>query len=134
MFCEKCGKELIGNTKICTYCGSEQTSVVIPPASAAENSLSGTAQYTSAANNFTSTAPEAAIPTDIPTPVTIPKTNLGAYTPPTSITVFPDTNARNEKSASVPKYTLKHLVMCLAAAAVMAIAAGVFAGLYFAAI
>lgn len=36
-----------------------------------------------------------------------------------------------EKPDNKNKYSLKHIVMCLAAAAVMAVVAGVFAGLYF---
>lgn len=72
----------------------------------------------------------------IPTPNTIP--TYGASTP-----VYPVPSANNVpvtqeiKAETAPetkperKYTLGHIMMCLAAVAVMAIVAGVFAGLYF---
>ncbi len=78
----------------------------------------------------------------IPTPNAIPTygTSTPVYpTPP----VYPNPPANTVpitqeiKAESAPenkserKYTLGHIMMCLAAVAVMAIVAGVFAGLYF---
>lgn len=89
----------------------------------------------------------------LPTPNTIPTSNLD--TPETGISSLPVKNEApvqtvpikknaapefqtvvtikddEEKRPPERKYSLKHLVMCLAAAAVMAVTAGVFAGLYF---
>ena len=102
-----------------------------------------------------STAPDEAISATVgglPTPNTIPTSNMDR--PETVVCVSPvktetpaqavpaKTAARTvpqteitikdeEKRRPERKYTLGHIVMCLAAAAVMAIAAGVFAGLYF---
>lgn len=97
-------------------------------------------------------APEASV-SSIPTPNTIPTSNLDmpetgvsaipvkteviAQTAPakTAASTVPQTviTIRDEEKKRPPerKYSLKHIVMCLATAAVMAVAAGVFAGLYF---
>lgn len=139
MYCENCGKELKENTKFCIYCGTEQTSSVILPAEITVPAPSEPVSESSAPaisatpepENIAPTAaevPEAPEPSEIPTSGTSQQTNSNENEPPLIVTVFP------EKSPSpAPTYTLKHLVMCLAVAAVMAVAAGVFAGLYFAA-
>lgn len=97
-------------------------------------------------------APEASV-SSIPTPNTIPTSNLDmpetgvsaipvkteavsqAAPTKTAAGVIPQTviTIRDEEEKRPPerKYSLKHIVMCLATAAVMAVAAGVFAGLYF---
>lgn len=78
----------------------------------------------------------------LPTPNAIPTSNIGmpetaVYTSapvrPVQSNVFQAEIAigNEEKRKDKYKYSLKHIVMCLAAAAVMAVAAGVFAGLYF---
>lgn len=82
-----------------------------------------------------------------PTPGAIPKSGAsvsygpnasntsGIYSMPTRDTTV---NISPEPAAAKPererKYTLGHILLCLASTAVMAIAAGVFAGLYFSAI
>lgn len=206
MFCGICGREMIGGTRVCPYCGTEQTAVVIPAVSipvsvpisepvdttsvpyvssvpnassvpvsdgipnspdapieasksesipAGDNSTSSA----SAAAPVSAAVPPAAIP-GIPTPNTIPTNNLDM--PETAVrTTYVQTAASQTAAAQTTvltaptrpvintahhteitikdeakpeperKYSLKHLMMCLAAAAVMAIAAGVFAGLYF---
>lgn len=67
-------------------------------------------------------------PSAYPTPNVIPQSGQsvsGAYTVPSSAAV-PEQKPKRER-----KYTLGHIMICLAAVAVMAITAGVFAGLYF---
>ena len=181
MFCGNCGKEIIGDTKFCPFCGSEQTAVVIPAASipasmpvgeyADTNTLStpgaqsvpsissvpstpptstetatvasvgeSTSAASAAAASTATIAPAAAVPS-VPTPNTIPTSNIGL--PDTAAPAAPVQAAAGvaphpvitvkdeEKPVPERKYSLKHIVMCLAAAAVMAVAAGVFAGLYF---
>ena len=70
-----------------------------------------------------------------PTPGTIPKSG-GSYSGMYS-GAMPDTtvNITAEPPASVSdrkhKYTLGHILLCLASTAIMAITAGIFAGLYF---
>lgn len=60
-----------------------------------------------------------------PTPNVIPQSGQStAYTVPQS--AIPEQKPKRER-----KYTLGHIMICLAAVAVMAITAGVFAGLYF---
>lgn len=54
----------------------------------------------------------------------------GTAVPPTMPTAAPAASAPRKEPAE-RKYTLGHIIMCLASAAVMAIVAGVFAGLYF---
>lgn len=67
----------------------------------------------------------APIPPQYPTPGNIPKSGFSA--PGYQV---PSAPAPREKPRE-RKYTLGHIMLCLAAVAVMAITAGVFAGLYF---
>ena len=67
----------------------------------------------------------APIKTEIPARTVPAKTTVSAI-PQNEITIKDE-----EKRPPERKYTLGHIVMCLAAAAVMAVTAGVFAGLYF---
>ena len=94
----------------------------------------------------------ASVSMGLPTPNPIPTGSMGmsetaAYSVPFQTSVPAETALSNEpenallqteitikdeeKRRPERKYSLKHIVMCLAAAAVMAVAAGVFAGLYF---
>ena len=67
-----------------------------------------------------------------PTPNSIPKSGsgraFGTYSTPTNKPAedLPQTHEKPER-----KYTLGHLLLCLASTAIMAITAGIFAGLYF---
>lgn len=157
MFCGNCGKEIIGNIKFCRYCGAEQTATVIPAANIpmfadTENSVPINASDASSEQlSRTPEAPDvmgtssAAIPkpinTDaitensVPTPNPIPASNIEEpLSAAPSIPSYPPVKVKNKKEKKPRrerKYSLGHLVMCLAAAGVMAIAAGVFAGLYF---
>lgn len=73
--------------------------------------------------------------TSLPTPNVIPTMGVGTSSPANANT--PNTENPNVAPApSAPekperRYTLGHIFICLAAVAVMAITAGVFAGLYF---
>lgn len=79
----------------------------------------------------------------LPTPNEIPTNNLGSPAIPVSasssavrgvsstVVTIEKEDKKRKKEAPERKYSLRHIVMCLAAAAVMAVAAGVFAGLYF---
>lgn len=69
--------------------------------------------------------------TGVPTPNSIPTSNIGETVSAPVLPSYPPVNAKKQKKPRERKYTLGHLVMCLIAAGVMAIAAGVFAGLYF---
>ena len=103
-------------------------------------------------NAYAESSAAAAEIVDLPTPNTIPTSNIditetSTYTasvknePPektvpakTAASGIPQTEITikdEEKRPPERKYTLGHIMMCLAAAAVMAVTAGVFAGLYF---
>lgn len=61
----------------------------------------------------------------VPAPVVTPPAATPVATPP-AVTIAEAPEPKPER-----KYTLGHIMLCLAAVAVMAIVAGVFAGLYF---
>lgn len=96
------------------------------------------------AENKIGTAEETIANSAVPTPNTIPTygTSDSVYSAPpaypTNPTMTQTVNTIPVQSAEIApeskperKYTLGHIMMCLAAVAVMAIVAGVFAGLYF---
>lgn len=154
MFCENCGKELGEDTKFCTFCGTRQSATVIAASrsvqtaetfvSAESESIPASAPET-APESFTEnaaaeapqgipagapqsvplSAPQAApISHAVPTPNTIPVSGAPAYSATVVI-------KNEEKKPRERRYTLGHLILCLSAAGVMAVVAGVFAGLYF---
>lgn len=144
MFCENCGKELGEDITFCAFCGTHQSATVI--AASAQQVSSVTAETANSAESASISAP-ASVPVGapisapttvpasapvnapinpvVPTPNVIPSSGALAY--PTVTIAAP----KKEKPPRERKYTLGHLILCLAAAGVMAIAAGVFAGLYF---
>ena len=131
MFCENCGKELGEDTTFCAFCGTHQSATVI--AAAANTESTETAETasvpmtapTSVAEAPTSVPANAAISSAVPTPNAIPSSGMLGYPAVTIET------PKKEKRPRERKYTLGHLILCLAAAGIMAVAAGVFAGLYF---
>ncbi len=128
MFCENCGKELGEDITVCAFCGTRQSATVIAASTgAAENSENSintetTSVPMSAPVNASESAPIGAA---VPTPNVIPSS--GAINYPTVVIK----SGKKQKSPRERKYTLGHLILCLAAAGVMAVTAGVFAGLYF---
>lgn len=91
-----------------------------------ETSQINDAQQTSAADTFSTTNHA------YPMPNVIPHSGFGvsgSYSAPAS--GAESTPAAPSKPERERKYTLGHIMLCLAATAVMAITAGVFAGLYF---
>ncbi len=83
-------------------------------------------------------SPAASVLPETETAPVNPDTAADPYASP-AVSVLPETETApvNPDIAVLPKeetprkYTLGHLIMCLAASGVMAIAAGIFAGLYF---
>lgn len=127
MFCGNCGKEIIGNTRFCPYCGEEQTATVIPAASVTSTPVSAVA-----AENTASVPAAASSGLAAPTTVTAPAVDTKIAVSAPSVPLVETVEIKDEEKPSPKlKYSLKHLVMCLVAAGVMAVAAGVFAGLYF---
>ena len=131
MFCEECGKEISDNTRFCPYCGAEQTARVQPA-----QSISFTSAVNSNADNSATATTPAETSVAVSTPVNTPASTPANVSAPNAESVSPilKTVDIKDENATSPKlkYSLKHLVLCLAAAGVMAIAAGVFAGMYFA--
>lgn len=118
--------------------GTSDPNVVISPNAAEPDTpfpdpmTSGAAAET---DNISQQASFSAEANPYPTPGNIPKSGgavSGAYSMPT-----PDTTVNISAAPPSPepkrerKYTLGHILLCLASTAIMAIAAGVFAGLYF---
>ena len=131
MFCEECGKEISDNTRFCPYCGAEQTARVQPA-----QSISFTSAVNSNADNSATATTPAETSVAVSTPVNTPASTPANAPAPNAESVSPILKTVDIKDENAPspklKYSLKHLVLCLAAAGVMAIAAGVFAGMYFA--
>lgn len=155
MFCGNCGKE-IGDTRFCPFCGSEQTAVVtlaadLPKARTEGAHASETAQsapvqtaaepiaaQTVSAAYAVQTIPAPAAPAGVPVPGAIPTSNLDAADTgdhsmsAAPVIQIPEISIDLEKKPPrEAKYSLRHLVMCLVAAGIMAAVAGVFAGMYF---
>ncbi len=109
MYCNQCGNILAENAAFCTFCGAKNESHVAPSAPSEPPEASAPAAEPS--------APVAEVPAAAPT-ANAAQTPIAAQTAPVP--------AKAEKT-----YTFNHILMCLAAVAVMAVVAGVFAGLYF---
>lgn len=110
---------------------SEPISQPISVVEAVENTPETISESAQAAEGDPVTLPE---PTNAPRPEVIP--NMGEVSEMQSGIQpqpyqAPPTLQLSEKPMPERKYTLGHIIMCLAAVAVMAIVAGIFAGLYF---
>lgn len=147
MFCKICGKLIAENSLFCTFCGTPvadsapavqgeaQAAVAEPISEPAVAAVEPAPVITEPAVAAVEPAPaiaEAAAPVSEPAPapaVSVPMQQGSA------VTQSPAFEYSLEPPAPQPKepkyYTLGHIIMCLAAVGVMAIVAGVFAGLYF---
>ncbi len=116
MYCNQCGNILTEQGAFCSFCGAKNEDTVNQPA-AAEVQTAVTEPA----------APVTEQPYIAPQPAaqmyTIPQPPVGYIPEPP---VPPTKPVKEEKY-----YTFGHIMLCLGAAAIMAIAAGVFAGLYF---
>lgn len=130
MFCSKCGKPANENSLFCTYCGTPMTEAQPESVAAPENAAPSAAESISAEK----------VPVSVPAQTDF--ASGGASPAPECAEVSQGSSAPSEVSgvsivpaatAEKPEkyYTFGHIAMCLAAVAVMAIVAGVFAGLYF---
>lgn len=161
MYCQKCGKEIAAGSVFCTWCGARQEMPIPQPEVIPQESQTQPAPVQENAAPAAPTAvitPEAPAeaPAETPAPEE-PKAEPAAETPQESAPAAetaPDNAAENTAPGTeLPKdffgdeikldseakpedkpqkyYTTAHLVICLAAAGIMAAAAGIFAGLYF---
>lgn len=157
MYCQKCGKEIAAGSVFCTWCGARQEMPVPQPEVIPQESQT---QPAAVQENAAPAAPTAAMTPEAPAETPAPeesKAEPAAETPQEiapAAEATPDNAAENTApGAELPKdffgdeikldseakpgekpqkyYTTAHLVICLAAAGIMAAAAGIFAGLYF---
>lgn len=117
-----------------------QAASTIPGAVGSQSAPSAVSSQpnTAFAENLGQPAPDVP-PTETPVSGAAPQSEQVAPNAPTAQSapnaptapVAPDASEAAKKPAAEHKYTLGHLIMCLASTAIMAIVAGVFAGLYF---
>ena len=133
MYCNKCGNVLADGSLFCTFCGAKNASNEQPAAEStpihAEPELTAPENYTAPVAAPMQTeqppiqpiheAPQAVFTTEQEIPRMAP--NFGGAVP------IQKENKPKEKKY----YTFGHIMLCLSAVALMAIVAGVFAGLYF---
>lgn len=159
MYCNHCGNILTEDAQFCAFCGAKcgLASVVPakelnPTATTAESALSAdtTATETKPADAYTAApaAPaDAAAPIystpaphaeSIPQPQAAPASaqpfaarNEAAHAAPHAQGISVEIPVPQEQVKVEKYYTLGHIMLCLGAVAIMAIVAGVFAGLYF---
>ncbi len=140
MYCNQCGNIVAEGALFCAFCGASTKAVSIIPA----NEVKAVLNEEAPAEESTSVIEEAAVPTAPvaaeesiiqPSPVSQP---IQQEQPQMYTTAQPYTAPAEEIKLSQPEavktekyYTFGHIALCLAAVAVMAITAGVFAGLYF---
>lgn len=154
MYCQKCGKEIAAGSVFCTWCGAKQESAVPQPGdipqsspiqenqvqeSAATAAQQETSEPTAVMENPVESA-AAAPETEPEAPQEAAADNTAGVAETAQEELprdfFNDEIKLSDKApekAEKPRkyYTTAHLVICLAAAGIMAAAAGVFAGLYF---
>ena len=116
MFCSKCGKILGDNAMFCTYCGAAVVK--------AEQPAPASAPVSAPILDMEQPAPASA-------PVSAPVLDMEQPAPASTPVSAP---APATQQPAEKCYTFTHIALCLAAVALMAIVAGVFAGLYFSAI
>ena len=143
MFCKTCGKEYNEGSQFCIYCGAkiEPTEITSEiAANPAEITAASLPEPVSATEATAAQPAESVLPTPEPIQSSVSygsvepairpveRSNVGVSSYDFTVTQTP----QPEKPEKY--YTFGHLALCLAAVAVMAIVAGVFAGLYFSAI
>lgn len=124
MFCKICGKMIAENAMFCTFCGTPVN----------ENQQSQSSQESVSETPYTATTQT----TTTQTPATPEQAVSVPMQSTSSVTENPAFEYSLEPPAPQPKevkyYTLGHIILCLTAAGIMALLAGIFAGLYFSAL
>ena len=153
MYCQKCGKEIAAGSVFCTWCGARQELPVPQPEiipqsgpvqeTPAQEIAAPVTQPEAPAATATMERPEEAQAPQAETSAPAEAVSAGA---PQESASEPAQNNMSEtpkadfsgevRLADKPEkpqkyYTGAHLAICLAAAGIMAAAAGIFAGLYF---
>lgn len=154
MFCNKCGNKIEDGSTFCSRCGARVEPPIYPSSVPVNGQPSETAASAATAAPDTSAAPDTAsaanavqmsesIPADgenaaqpapaaesaVPRPIETAKTGWSSEVP---IGENPPKAEKAEAPAKAAKYyTGVHLALCLITTGIMAMAAGVFAALYF---
>lgn len=156
MYCTNCGKENPDGVKFCCFCGTSALNAPTSPTSAETGQLdleeSAVSAPVSPVLDEPAVSPvlgEQTVPTapvapaamaspnnfsagSVPVPQPVVNRGYSPAPPVVNMTVpMKEKAPRKEKPAPVYKYSVKHILMCLISTAVCAIAAGIFAGLYF---
>ena len=133
MICTKCGSTIAENALFCTFCG-QPTGLSAPAQSAPV--MQEVPQSIPVMQETPQSAPVQPVPAQ--PAAAVPPMNAYAQS-----AAEPQSATNRQSGAYVPAeppaidqkpekyYTFGHIALCLAAVAVMAIIAGVFAGLYF---
>lgn len=151
MYCMNCGRENPDDVKFCCFCGTAAKSPFFTGDN--EKNLAENGQLEFDENEAPETAAQnpanVSVPVSPIAPVSSPvSANPYPFPQPVPIStqgVSPVSVPREVKNVNIPvknyvpeekqpvgrTFTLKHIIMCLASTAVCAIAAGIFAGLYF---
>ena len=121
MYCSKCGNQIAEGASFCAFCGFKAPEQVAPVQSEVVSAppVTQAPPVTETITPIQPEAPQATYSTEQEIPRMAP--NFGAPVP-----VVKEKKPKEEKY-----YTFGHIMLCLSAVAVMAIVAGVFAGLYF---
>lgn len=156
MYCKNCGKIISEGALFCTFCGAKAEIPAEPHSEGTENaaetapeSVSQPVQETSIqdaapasasaaepAQNTQSVHSASVIPAPIDTSAPRPAASIysGISSTPVQNPISSSIEFRPEKAENAKPekhFTWLHIGLCLAAVAVMAIVAGIFAGLYF---
>ncbi len=162
MFCIHCGKQIMDTARFCNFCG-QPTGLSVQPAvspiqtaEAAEQPSDQNVNYQTdiptpvsvsevpveSAENGNTEVPAPSAEYSVPTPNVIPTSGVSVNVPILSAAETPAPFSENVSAVTAAssdkkperKYTITHIMLCLISTAIMAITAGVFAGLYFAAV
>ncbi len=127
MYCNQCGNILTEHGAFCSFCGAKNEDAVVK---ASEPDTAAIEQAAPAASEASVPAPEVAALVQEPAPQPV----ASVYAPPITPAGFTGEMPAPPVTQPVKEekyYTFNHILLCLGAVAVMAIVAGVFAGLYF---
>ncbi len=160
MYCNHCGNLLTENAQFCAFCGAKCGLASVIPARGADTSVTeakseaapdiSTAVPENVSHAQSAPSPEmisaapaasapiyhepapqsAGMPAQQGTPAAEPSAAM-AETAPAAQGIAVEIPIQPEKVKVEKYYTLGHIMLCLGAVAIMAIVAGVFAGLYF---
>lgn len=138
MYCNQCGNIVSEDALFCSFCGANTRLVSVTSATpASEKPVAVQPEYPAVSEpiqSFTAQASEPVQPAsaaEVITPAYTTEQSIPAPQP-APVPAQEGIKLTQPENVKVEKYyTLGHIMLCLAAVAVMAITAGVFAGLYF---